>query len=249
MSDISNAVAAQFSANMPSVEATPSPDNQQPPAQEDAQVDVVQEAQLPVQQESVDQIITEEDIVKALENSIPDNPTFNKEDNQQGQATKNSDSIIDELATVADELSNQNKELTDNYADVIGKLETLQTELAESKDMTTKIDNLFNEIAKDIPFISEFAEAKVKWENYTIPLQYIPENYQRVEQHPIVWPLVESLLKGEEISPADFVKSLSSTRRSQLPSETQVSVPKNDKEEIKSSVQHGLLPGTSITIN
>lgn len=127
--------------------------------------------------------ITEQDIAAILDKNIPANPTFQDDNPQQVNTT---DSIIDELASVADALTLQNEQVEREKMEAISQVETLTKDLEEARSIASQVDDLFKDIASQIPVLSEYAEAKVKGEEYEIPLQYIPENFKRVEEHPIV---------------------------------------------------------------
>jgi len=122
------------------------------------------------------------------------------------------------------EIARLTKEV-ENSVEKEAQLEALKAERQAEKDNATLIENTWAALAEAVPLLSELLpnfvksneDGTVSYDNESIPLHFRSENWKRVEEDPIIWPLVKARLSGEQVDIPGFVKAFISERQKSLP--------------------------------
>lgn len=155
-----------------------------------------------------------EDELKALldfkEPEVTSPQLFNPEGDDKAKAdptailTESLDQMIEELEKTDAEVSNFK-----------AKAEEAEQKITEYQEQVTAIEELFSKVQSVI--WEDTAKALALGDMDNVPLHLIPENWSRVEKHPVLWPLVIPLLKGEEVDIPGFLKKLAESRKASMP--------------------------------
>jgi len=105
------------------------------------------------------------------------------------------------------------------------ELETMRWELESEKQNSQLIEDTWSALVTALPdlqsvlesFVKKWEDGKISYDETAIPTHFNAENRKRVVEHPVVWPLVLSLEKWEEINVPEFVKALTAARQKSLP--------------------------------
>jgi hypothetical protein len=113
----------------------------------------------------------------------------------------------------------------ENSVDKDAELEQLRLDRQAEKESTELIENTWAALAGSIPLLSEILtnfvksndDGTVSYDNESIPLHFRQENWKRVEEDPIIGPLVKARLSGEQVDIPGFVKAFIAERQKSLP--------------------------------
>lgn len=106
-----------------------------------------------------------------------------------------------ETGDVNAEIARLTKEV-ENSVDKDAELETLRAERLAEKSNVDLIENTWTALAESIPLLGEILpnfiksndDGTVSYDNESIPLHFRSENWKRVEEDPIIGPLVKARL-------------------------------------------------------
>lgn len=101
--------------------------------------------------------------------------------------------------------------------DLEAEIETLKDELTQKTEHTNQIEEAWASLTTEIPDLQDILTWIVAKSDDAVPLHYKKENWERVASNKVIWPLVLSLLKWEDLNIPEFVKSLTASRVNAMP--------------------------------
>ena len=179
-------------------------------------------------QEELDAILNPKDTTK----ETPTEPVLFEE--KKEDAPDDTTVLLESLDQMVEELNKKDE----SEEATLAKLTEIEKAKAELEDEIKGVEELFDKVQSVI--WPEVAQAMALWDMDKVPLHYVPENWKRLESHPVLWPLATSVLKWETIDVPGFLKSLSESRRASMPNIEKATVPEPVIEKKVSPLKQAL---------